>query len=127
MVVVNHGIADAPTTISLSGESGATGGTATQLRGDPTAMNSLAQPKRVGPTATTLGRLGSQCRCTFPANSLTVLDLNTAGGVGAAAAPSLATSTPTTSAAAIERRAIRSGVASIRTAKVTRHPARPAR
>jgi alpha-L-arabinofuranosidase len=125
VVVVNDGTADAPTTISL--RSGATGGTATQLRGDPTAMNSLAQPRRVAPTANTLGRLGSRFRYTFPANSLTVLDLNTAGGAGAAAARSLAASTPTTSAAAIERRAIRGGVASIRTAKVTRHPARPAR
>jgi hypothetical protein len=89
-------------------------------------MNSLAQPDLVAPTTKNLGNLGGSFRYTFPANSLTVLDLSTAGGASTSAARSLASSA-TTSAAQIALQAIRSGDASIRTAKVTTHPAQPSR
>lgn len=130
LAVVNDGSTRAPVAISLTGESGATGGSAVQLTGSPTAMNSLAQPNVVAPTTNTLGKLGSSFRYTFPADSLTVLDLSTTGGARASAARSLASSTPTTSAAQIALQVIRSGDASIRTAKVTKvtmHPAQPSR
>jgi hypothetical protein len=77
LVVVNDGASQAVTGVSLSGVGGATGGTATVLKGNPTAMNSLAQPKLVSPKATALGPLGASFNYTFPANSLTVLDLST--------------------------------------------------
>jgi hypothetical protein len=50
------------------------------LSGDPTAMNSLAQPTLVAPKVKSLGSLGSAFSHTFPANSLTVFDLSTSGG-----------------------------------------------
>jgi alpha-L-arabinofuranosidase len=79
MVVVNDGAADAVTDVSLAGlGGGARGGTATVLTGDPSAMNSLAQPEAVAPAVKALGKLGSMFRYTFPANSVTVLALNTA-------------------------------------------------
>jgi alpha-L-arabinofuranosidase len=84
VVVVNDGSADAPTNVSLQGESGASGGTATVLSGDPAAMNSLAQPRVVAPAVNSLGPLGSAFSYTFPANSLTVFDLSTTGGTAAA-------------------------------------------
>jgi hypothetical protein len=80
VVVVNDGGADAPMKVSLLGESGASDGTATVLSGDPTAMNSLAQPTLVAPKVKSLGPLGSAFAYTFPANSLTVFDLSTSGG-----------------------------------------------
>jgi len=119
IVVVNNGSADAPTQVTLNGESGATGGSATVLTGDPTAMNSLAQPLLVAPHKVKLGALGNSFRYTFPANSLTVLDLLTAGGAGSARARSGSQQVTVT---AIARQAIRSGVASTRTAKVTLRP-----
>ena len=84
VVVVNDGGAAAPTNVSLQGESGASGGTATVLNGDPAAMNSLAQPTLVAPAVKSLGPLGSTFSYTFPANSLTVFDLSTSGGTTAA-------------------------------------------
>ena len=84
VVVDNDGSTDAPTKVSLQGESGASGGTATVLTGDPTAMNSLAQPTLVAPKVKSLGPLGSAFSYTFPANSLTVFDLTTSGGATSA-------------------------------------------
>jgi alpha-L-arabinofuranosidase len=77
LVVVNDGSKQAVTNVSLTGVGGASGGTATVLKGDPTAMNSLAQPKAISPVARALGRLGAKFSYTFPASSLTVLDLST--------------------------------------------------
>ncbi len=115
--VVNDGGVAAPMTVSLSGlPGGARGGTATTLTGDPAAMNSLAHPTAIAPTTSTLSAHGSSFRYTFPANSVTVLDLTTSGG-GSAAGASLARGARTTSAVKIARQAIRSGAASMRTAK----------
>jgi len=127
LVVVNDGATSAATTITLSGESGATGGTATVLTGDPTAQNSLTRTTRIAPKATKLGKLGSRFRYTFPANSLTVLDLNTAGGTSTATAASravrpLLSFSQQTSVAQIDRTTIAAGDASIRTARVSLRP-----
>ena len=78
LAVVNDGSAPARIGISLAGlGGGASGGTATTLTGDPTAMNSLAHPDAVGPTTTRLGRVGASFTYRFPANSVTVLNLTT--------------------------------------------------
>jgi alpha-L-arabinofuranosidase len=117
LVVVNDGGAGAPMKVDLVGSSGgARGGTATTLTGDPAAQNSLAHPTAVSPTVSTLSPRGSSFRYTFPANSVTVLDLTTPSGA-AAAGHSLSRGAATTSAARIARQAIRSGAASTRTAK----------
>ena len=117
VVVVNDGGAAAPMTVNLSGLSGgARGGTATSLTGAPTAMNSLAHPTAVAPTTSTLSVRGSSFKYTFPANSVVVLDLTTSGGV-AAAGTSLSRGAKTTTATQIAKRAIRSGAASLQTAK----------
>jgi hypothetical protein len=79
-------------------------------------MNSLAHPTAVAPTTTTLSAHGTSFRYTFPANSVTVLDLATSGGVSAAGS-TLARGAKTTSAVKIARQAIRSGAASMETAK----------
>jgi hypothetical protein len=131
LAVVNDGAASATTTITLNGEFGASGGTATVLSGDPAAQNSLAQPTRIAPKTTTLGRLGSSFRYTYPANSLTVFDLTTRGGtsrdvraaVAASAARHFVRSSQRTPVAQLDRQLIRSGDASIRTAKVSLRPA----
>jgi hypothetical protein len=122
LAVVNDGTMSTPMMISLSGESGATGGTATVLSGDPTGMNSLAHPEAIAPRTNSLGRLGSHFRYTFPANSLTVLDLSTVGGASARTARSFAGASPRISAAQISRQAISSGVSSMRTATLTIRP-----
>ena len=78
LAVVNDGSAPARIGISLAGlGGGASGGTATTLTGDPTAMNSLAHPNAVAPTTTRLGRVGASFTYRFPANSVTVLNLTT--------------------------------------------------
>ena len=103
--------------VVLSGVSGgARSGTATTLTGDPTAMNSLAHPNAIAPTVATLSAHGSSFKYTFPANSVVVLDLTTSGGSSAAGA-SLSRGPVTTSATRIARQAIRSGAASMSTAK----------
>src|SRR5581483_10292249 len=116
VAVVNDGSAAAPMTVNLSGLSGVRGGTATTLTGAPSAMNSLAHPTAVAPTTTTLSAHGTSFRYTFPANSVTVLDLTTTGGVSSAGS-TLARGAKTTSAVKIARQAIRSGAASMETAK----------
>jgi alpha-L-arabinofuranosidase len=117
VVVVNDGGAAAPMTVELAGLSGGVrGGTATTLAGAPTAMNSLAHPTAVAPNATTLSARGSSFKYTFPANSVTVLDLTTSGSVSTAGG-ALLRRRPTTSATQIARRAIRNGAASMETAK----------
>jgi hypothetical protein len=117
VVVVNDGGAAAPMTVNLSGlVGGARGGTATSLAGAPTAMNSLAHPTAVTPRTSTLSVHGSSFKYTFPANSVVVLDLTTSGGV-AAAGSSLSRGAKTTTATQIAKRAIRSGAASLQTAK----------
>ena len=65
VVVVNDGSVDAPTKVSLQGESGRGGGTATVLSGDPAAMNSLAQPT-AAPAVNSLGPLGARSRTRSP-------------------------------------------------------------
>ena len=78
VVVVNDGGRPAATDVSLAGLSGgAGGGTATVLRGDPAAQNSLAHPRAVSPTIHGLSDLGTDFRYRFAANSVTVLDLRT--------------------------------------------------
>ena len=117
VVVVNDGGTAAPMTVNLSGLSGGVrGGTATSLTGSPSAMNSLAHPTAVAPTTSTLSAHGSSFKYTFPANSVVVLDLTTSGGV-AAAGSSLSRGAKTTTATQIARQAIRSGAASLQTAK----------
>jgi alpha-L-arabinofuranosidase len=117
LVVVNDGSVAAPTKVDLSGLSGgARGGTATTLTGDPTGMNSLAHPTAVAPTVATLSARGSSFKYTFPANSVVVLDLTTSGG-SSAAGGSLSRGPARTSAAQIARQSIRSGAASMGTAK----------
>jgi hypothetical protein len=115
VAVVNDGGAAARVSVLLSGLSaGARGGTATTLTGAPTAMNSLAHPTAVAPRVTTLSARGSSFKYTFPANSVTVLDLTTPGGVSSAGS-SLARAARNTSAVQIARQSIRSGAASRRT------------
>ncbi len=80
--VVNDGATAARTEISLSG-GGASHGVATVLTGDPTAMNSLANPRAVAPRRHALSGLGSQFTYTFAPNSVTVLDLGTGTGTQA--------------------------------------------
>jgi alpha-L-arabinofuranosidase len=117
LAVVNDGASSAATTVNLTGlPSAATGGTATTLTGDPTAMNSLAQPRAISPTVTTLGSVGMSFHYTFPANSVTVLDLTTSGGTAGTAGASLARPS-TTSAARIADETIRLGDASLRTVR----------
>jgi hypothetical protein len=79
-------------------------------------MNSLAHPNAVVPKVATLSVRGSSFKYTFPANSVTVLDLSTSGGVSSAGT-SLARAARTTSAVKIAKQSIRSGAASRRTAK----------
>jgi hypothetical protein len=52
------------------------GGTATVLTGDPTAMNSLAHPTAISPVSHPVGPHGADFPYTFPASSLTVLALS---------------------------------------------------
>jgi alpha-L-arabinofuranosidase len=117
VVVVNDGGTAAPMTVDLSGLSGgARGGSATTLTGNPAAMNSLAHPTAVAPKVATLSARGSTLKYTFPANSVVVLDLNTSGGMSVAGG-SLSRGAKATTAAQIARQAIRSGAASMQTAK----------
>jgi alpha-L-arabinofuranosidase len=79
LVIVNDGGAAQPTLIRLRGlRGGAHGGTASVLTGDPTTMNSLTAPSAVTPSVHFLPELGVTFDYTFPADSLTVLDLRTA-------------------------------------------------
>ncbi|HEY3772277.1 MAG TPA: alpha-L-arabinofuranosidase C-terminal domain-containing protein [Solirubrobacteraceae bacterium] len=84
VTVVNDGSAPAATQVSLTSlGTGATGGTATVLTGKPAERNSLADPERVSPQTSALpGSLGTQFSYTFPAESLTVLDLSTPSASG---------------------------------------------
>jgi alpha-L-arabinofuranosidase len=77
VVVVNGGAKAASIDVSLIGVGAATGGTATVLSGDPSAVNSLARPTAVTPQTSALGHLGGSFAHAFPAFSLTVLDLRT--------------------------------------------------
>jgi len=117
VVVVNNGADNASETVTLAGlGAGARGGTATVLTGAPTAMNSLPAPTAVAPTVHGLGVSGTSFRYTFPANSLTVLDLNTAAATSAAHSSGTLAQPATTSAGAVQRQAIRNRDASLRTA-----------
>ena len=122
VVVVNNGSDAAPTTVTLHGlQSGASGGTATVLTGAPGAMNSLTSPTAVAPTMKSLGGLGTSFRYTFAPNSVTVLNLSTPAATAAPRGTKRSLAAPaTTSAAAIQQRAIRSGAASRRTARAPR-------
>ena len=84
LTVVNDGSAAAATRVSLAGlGAGASGGTATVLTGAPSARNSLADPERISPRTSNLsGPLGTEFSYTFPADSLTVLNLTTPSATG---------------------------------------------
>ena len=128
LVVVNNGSASATMRVSLAGlGAGASGGTATVLTGAPSAQNSLAHPTAVSPTVQTLGSLGTSFSYTFAPSSVTVLDLSTAsatstpsGSGGSTGSGGSLAQPATTSATAIQQRAIRSGDASRRTARAPR-------
>ena len=77
LTVVNRGTSASSVSVDLSGISGVSGGTATVLTGDPTAMNSLAHPTAISPVSHPVGPQGADFRYTFPASSLTVLALST--------------------------------------------------
>lgn len=76
VTVVNRATSPVTVNVSLAGATGVTGGTATVLTGDPTAMNSIARPLTVAPATRPVGHLGPSFRYTFPASSLTVLALS---------------------------------------------------
>jgi alpha-L-arabinofuranosidase len=84
LTVVNDGGTPAATEISLAGlGAGAGGGSATVLTGKPGEHNSLGDPQRVAPQRSSLpASLGTEFSYTFPANSLTVLDLRTSSAAG---------------------------------------------
>jgi len=77
LAVVNRGGTAATVDVSLAGVPAVSGGTATVLTGNPTAMNSVTHPTAVAPATEKLGSSGPVFRHTFPANSLTVLALST--------------------------------------------------
>lgn len=79
LTVVNIATTASSVTLSFTGVTGLSGGSATVLTGNPTTMNSLAHPTAVAPATTALGRSGPTFRHTFPANSVTVLSLNAIG------------------------------------------------
>ncbi len=76
LTVVNRGTSATSVNVDLGGISGVSGGTATVLTGDPTAMNSLAHPTAISPVTHLVGPQGADFRYTFPASSLTVLALS---------------------------------------------------
>ncbi|MBV9048719.1 MAG: hypothetical protein JOY58_10655 [Solirubrobacterales bacterium] len=79
VVVVNNRATAVRTAVKLTGlHGGASGGTATVLRGEPSAVNSIAQPDAIAPSVHRLGKLDDAFSYTFPGNSLTVLNLRTA-------------------------------------------------
>src|SRR5579875_2807873 len=84
VVVVNDGALAAPMKVDLNGlPGGVSGGTATVLSGKPGERNSLGDPLRVAPQSSSLpASLGTRFSYTFPANSLTVLDLATSSATG---------------------------------------------
>ncbi len=88
LTVVNRGTSATSVNVDLGGISGVSGGTATVLTGDPTAMNSLAHPTAISPVTHPVGPQGADFRYTFPASSLTVLALSTHWIAPAGAAPS---------------------------------------
>jgi Alpha-L-arabinofuranosidase C-terminal domain len=77
VTVVNRGTAAATVDVDLAGVSAVSGGTATVLTGNPTAMNSLTHPTAVAPATSKLSSSGPVFRHTFPPSSLTVLALST--------------------------------------------------
>jgi alpha-L-arabinofuranosidase len=77
LTVVNRGASAATVEVDLAGVAAVSGGTATVLTGDPTAMNSIAHPMEVSPATQRVGSSGPDFRHTFPPNSLTVLSLST--------------------------------------------------
>ena len=77
VTVVNRGTAAATVDVDLAGVSAVSGGTATVLTGNPTAMNSITHPTAVAPATSQLSSSGPVFRHTFPPSSLTVLTLST--------------------------------------------------
>jgi alpha-L-arabinofuranosidase len=77
LTVVNRGASATTVNVDLAGVTAVTGGTSAVLTGDPTGMNSIAQPTAISPVTSRLGPSGATFRHTFPANSLTVLTLST--------------------------------------------------
>ncbi len=75
--MVNRGTSATSVNVDLGRISGVSGGTATVLTGEPTAMNSLAHPTGISPVTHPVGPQGADFRYTFPASSLTVLALST--------------------------------------------------
>jgi hypothetical protein len=74
LMLVNDGRPAVGVTVTARG---ARGGTATVLAGNPTAVNSIAQPLSVAPKVHSLGRITGSVAVTLPADSLTALDLRT--------------------------------------------------
>ena len=62
VTVVNRATSPVTVNVSLAGTTGVTGGTATVLTGDPTAMNSIARPLAVAPATRPVGHLGPSFR-----------------------------------------------------------------
>jgi alpha-L-arabinofuranosidase len=77
VTVVNDGSTAAPTQVALAGIVGPSGGRATVLSGAPGAQNTLSDPGVLAPQTQTLGALPPQFAYTFPADSVTVLNLST--------------------------------------------------
>ena len=76
--VVNVASAPVTMTVRLSGTKGVlSNATATVLSGDPNAMNSLEEPKKVAPKMEKITNASASFPRTFPPNSLTVLRLQT--------------------------------------------------
>ncbi len=79
VVLVNNGGAAAKAAVKLVGlRGGAKGGSATVLTGSPGAQNSLSDPTLIAPRVSTLRSRGTAFSYTFPAHSVTVLNLRTA-------------------------------------------------
>ena len=76
--VVNAGSTPVATNVNLRGVSSVEPtGTALVLAGDPTAVNTLDEPRRVAPKRETVTQTSASFRHTFPAHSLTILRLKT--------------------------------------------------
>lgn len=76
LTVVNPTAAAVSTAVAVRGATVGATATATTLTGDPTAVNSIGKPNAVMP-ATSVVAVGGAFDYTFPANSVTVLQLPT--------------------------------------------------
>jgi len=75
--VVNLGDEDLDTSLKLNGvQSVAPVGKAIVLQGDPNAVNSIAEPKKIAPVTEEVSNFAGEFRRTFPAHSFTLLRLS---------------------------------------------------